>query len=90
MSEPLELDDLIVRLTQTGRLSVREASHLVDEVLAFHGDSLEQFVQRRHRQLQRDGLKNPEIYAQVAQEVGRRRFRVPALSERQVRRLIYG
>jgi polyhydroxyalkanoate synthesis regulator phasin len=90
MSDPLEFGELIERLTRTGRLSQREASHVVDEVLAFLDDSLEQFVRRRHRELQREELNNEAIYRQVAQEAGRRRFAVPALSIRQVRRLIYG
>ena len=90
MSDLLEFGDLIERLTRTGRLSRREASHVVDEVLAFLGDSLEQFVRRRHRELQREDLNNEAIYRQLAEEVGRRRFTVPALSIRQVRRMIYG
>jgi len=90
MSDPLEFGELIERLTRTGRLSQREARHVVDEVLAFLDDSLEQFVRRRHRELQREDLNNEAIYRQVAEEAGRRLFRVPVLSTRQVRRLIYG
>jgi hypothetical protein len=94
MSEPDGIHDpqeaLLERLTLTGRLSKREAVHLVGEVLAFHGDSLEQFVQRRHRELQREGLQNAQIYRCLAAEVAARRFRVEAPSERQLRRLIYG
>jgi polyhydroxyalkanoate synthesis regulator phasin len=90
MSDRLEYEELIERLTRTGRLDSREAGHLVDEVLAFLDDSLEQFARRRHRELQREGLNNEAIYRRVAQEAERRRFRVPALTERQVRRLIYG
>ncbi len=90
MSDPTELDELIGRLTRISRLSREEATHLVDEVLSFLDESLEDFVRRRHRELQREGGSNPRIFAQVAAEVGQRRFRVRSLSERQIRRMIYG
>lgn len=90
MSDRMELDELIGRLTRISRLSPQEATHLVDEVLAFLDEPLEEFVRRRHRELQREGSSNPKIFAQVAAEAGQRRFRVRGLSERQVRRMIYG
>ena len=90
MSDRPGLDELIERLSQTTRLSAREASHLVDEVLAFLDDSLEQFVRRRHRELQHEGRSNVDIYRRLIEEAAQRRFRAPSLSVRQVRRLIYG
>ena len=90
MSDLIGFEELIERLSRLGRLNPREAEHLVDEVLAYLDDSVEQYVRRRHRELQREGLSNPDIYQQVAREATRRRFRVPELSARQIRRLIYG
>jgi hypothetical protein len=90
LSDLPELDELSERLAQSSRLSAGEARHLVQEVLAFLGESLEQFVRRRHRQLQREGRSNEQIYRQLALEAACRPFRAPALSARQVRRLIYG
>jgi hypothetical protein len=90
VSELAGLEDLIARLALSGRLSERQTAHLVEEVLAYLNDSLEQFVQRRHRELQRQGLRNPQIYQQIAHEAAKRRFRADALSTRQIRRMVYG
>jgi hypothetical protein len=90
MSDLAGFEDLIARLAVSSRMSERQTAHLVEEVLAYLDDSLEQFVQRRHRELQHQGLRNPEIYQRIAHEVVTRRFRAEALSARQIRRLVYG
>jgi hypothetical protein len=90
MSEPNELADLVDYLVRTTRLSRSEATRLVGEVLAFLDERPEEFVCRRHRALQGEGLSNSEIFARLASELERRRFRAPAYSERQLRRMIYG
>ena len=90
MSDAHQFEELVERLTRTSALSARQADHLIEEMLAFLHESLGEFVRRRHRELQRAGLSNPDIYRQVATEAEGRRFRVPELSIRQVRRLVYG
>jgi hypothetical protein len=90
MSDLPGFEELVDRLTRSSRLNAAQAAHLIGEVLAFLDDSVEQFVRRRHAQLQREGLSNPTIYSQVVHEVALRRFRAPALSARQIRRLVYG
>ncbi len=90
MSDVAGFEELVARLARSTHLSERETMHLVEEVLAYLDDSLEQFVRRRHRELQREGLRNPQIYQRVADEAARWRFRAEALSTRQIRRLIYG
>jgi hypothetical protein len=85
-----ELEDLIAYLVRTSRLSPAEARRLVGEVLSFLGETPEEFVRRRHRSLQAEGLANPEIFAQVAVELAHGRFRAPRYTERQIRRIIYG
>ena len=90
MSEPTEFEDLVVYLVRTTRLSRAEASRLVDEVLSFLDERPEEFVCRRHRALQSEGLSNSEIFARLSAELARWRFRAPAYTERQLRRLIYG
>ena len=90
MSEPTEFDDLVIYLARTTRLNRAEATRLVDEVLAFLNERPEEFVSRRHRALQGEGLSNSEIFARLAAELERWRFRAPAYSERQLRRMIYG
>ena len=90
MSEPTEFEDLTLHLVRTTRLSRAEVARLVDEVLSFLDERPEEFVSRRHRALQGEGLSNSEIFARLAAELERWRFRAPAYSERQIRRMIYG
>jgi hypothetical protein len=90
MSEPAEFDDLLAYLVRTSRLSRAEATRLVDEVLSFLDERPEEFVCRRHRVLQSQGLSNEQIFCRLASELRRRRFRAPDYSERQLRRIIYG
>ena len=90
MSEPAELEDLADYLVRTTRLNRAEASRLVGEVLAFLDERPEEFVCRRHRALQGEGLPNSEIFARIAAELKHWRFRAPAYSERQLRRIVYG
>ena len=85
-----ELEDLIAYLVRSSRLNRAEAARLVDEVLVFLDETPEQFICRRHRELQREGCPNPEIFERVTAELQRRRFRAPVFSERQIRRIIYG
>lgn len=90
MSDRAELEDLVAYFVRTSRLSRPEAIRLVDEVLSFLDESPEQFICRRHRALQDEGHPNDEIFARIAAELTRRRFRAPAYTERQIRRIIYG
>jgi polyhydroxyalkanoate synthesis regulator phasin len=90
MSEPGELEDLIAYLVRTTRLTRSEARRLVTEVLCFLEEQPEEFVCRRHRVMQSEGLSNSEIFARIAAELRQWRFRAPAYSERQLRRIVYG
>jgi hypothetical protein len=90
MSDPIELEELVAHLARTSRLSPPEAARVVDEVLGFLSEEPEAFVRRRHRSLQQEGLSNSEIFARLTAELARWRFRAPAYSERQLRRVIYG
>ena len=90
MSEPTEFEELVLYLVRTTRLSHAEATRLVDEVLSFLDEQPEEFVSRRHRALQGEGLSNSEIFIRLAAELQRWRFRAPQYSERQLRRMIYG
>jgi hypothetical protein len=85
-----EQEDLVAYLVRSTRLSRSEALRLVDEVLAFLDDLPEDFVRRRHRELQNAGRPNSEIFARIAIELECWRFRAPTYTQRQLRRMIYG
>jgi hypothetical protein len=90
MPDPTELGELISYLARTSRLAPAEAERVVNEVLAFLHETPEDFIRRRHLQLQSQGHSNSAIFRQLADELMQRRFRAPAYSERQIRRIIYG
>ncbi len=81
---------LLDHLSHAGGLDRSEARRLVEEVLSFYGETPQAFVARRHRELQAEGMRNRAIYAALAAEMEGRRFRAPRLSERQIRRIVYG
>jgi hypothetical protein len=82
--------DLLEHLERTTRLSRLEAERVVAEVLDYFSEPLDGFVARRHAELQGEELKNPDIFSRIAAEVRQRRFAAPGLSERQIRRMVYG
>lgn len=90
MPELAELSELVAYLVRTTRLTPSEAAHVIGEVMSFLNDRPEEFVRRRHRSLQAEGLPNNEIYLCLKDELARWRFRAPDYTERQIRRLIYG
>lgn len=82
-----ELVDRVV--TSTG-LTPQEAARVIEDVLAFQAESVEDYVRRRHAELKTYGAKNPEIFARIAAELTTRVVAAPRLTERQLRRIIYG
>ena len=82
--------DIIDRVALSTGLSPTVAARVVGDVLAFYGQSIEQYVRRRHTELQAEGRKNPEIFPLIAVELRGRLVAPPALSERQLRRIVYG
>ncbi|MFL6162817.1 MAG: hypothetical protein ACJ74U_11380 [Jatrophihabitantaceae bacterium] len=86
-----ELDgELVKRVVASTDLSPAEANRVIEDVLAWYAEPLLDYVQRRHAELRMLGIRNPEIYRLLAAEVRRRPFAVPKVSERQLRRFIYG
>jgi hypothetical protein len=84
------LGDLIAHLGRISALAPPELARLVDELLAYFSESIEEFVVRRHRELQTEELRNEAIFERLSEELQQRRFIAPSLSQRQIRRLIYG
>ncbi len=81
---------LVDHLVATTELTQAEAARVVEDVLAFHAEPVQAYVRRRHAELKTDGVRNPEIFARLAEELAHRVVAAPALSERQLRRIVYG
>ena len=81
---------LLSHLQQTTRLDRAEAEKVIRETLSYFSESLPQFVARRHRELRQQSQRNEAIYRRIADELHERRFVAVPLSERQIRRLVYG
>jgi hypothetical protein len=84
------LADLIGHLERTLGLEAAAAARVIGEVVAYFHETLEQFVIRRHGELQGEDRRNEDIFDQIAVEVAERRFAAAPLTRRQIRRLIYG
>jgi hypothetical protein len=78
------------RLESVLGLSRSQASRAVDEVLDSLGLEVDEFIARRHGELQAQGESNAEIFERIAEELRALRFKAPKLSPRQIRRRIYG
>jgi hypothetical protein len=83
-------EELLTHLVRTSPLSQSEAARIVAEVLGYFGESVEEFVRRRHRELKTGGLTNEQAFALIAAELPARRVTPPQLSLRQLRRVVYG
>ena len=84
------LDHAAQRLQVVLGLSPHAAARVLEEVLDCFDQDVDQHIQRRHAELQRAGLGNEAIFAQVKSEIEALRFKAPPLSVRQIRRRIYG
>jgi hypothetical protein len=89
-SEARDLPDLVRHVCATTGLPPGAAARVVADVLTYLDEDVETFVRRRHAELRRRGLVNMQIWTRLAHETGVRRFAAPVLSERQLRRIVYG
>ncbi|MFI1676985.1 MULTISPECIES: hypothetical protein [Streptomyces] len=83
-------DDLVDHLTRSTPLQRGEALRVVQDVLAYFDETTEQFVRRRHRELQGQGLLNAAIFQQISADLEYRAVAPPELTLRQLRRIVYG
>jgi len=81
---------LVDHVVATTGLSRDEATRVIEDIVAFHAEPVDDYVRRRHRQLKTYGARNPEIFARIAEELQTRVVAAPRLTERQLRRLVYG
>jgi hypothetical protein len=82
--------ELVERVVASTDLSPAEAVRVIDDVLAWYREPVADYVRRRHAQERLGGQHNPEIFQTIARELPGRLFAAPELSERQLRRIIYG
>lgn len=81
---------LVDHVVATTGLTPAEAARVIDDVVAYHAETVEELVRRRHAQLRTYGARNEEIFARIAEELAGRVVAAPRLSERQLRRMVYG
>ena len=89
MPDPVP-QDLARYLAASTGLPPSTAVRVIADVTTYFSETIEEFVQRRHAELRRAQRKNDEIWPVIAAELRQRRFPAPALSDRQLRRLVYG
>lgn len=83
-------DELVRHVAATTGLPQATASRVVADVAAYFAETVEDYVRRRHGEMRLMHAKNEEIWPRLAAELGARRFGAPELSERQLRRMVYG
>jgi hypothetical protein len=83
-------EDLARYLAASTGLPQSTATRVIADVTAYFSETIEEFVRRRHTELQRGQRRNDEIWPVISAELGQRRFAAPGLSDRQLRRLVYG
>jgi hypothetical protein len=81
--------DLARYLAASTGLPQSTAMRVIADVTAYFGETIQEFVRRRHAELRRAQHRNDEIWPLIAAELSQRRFPAPGLSERQLRRLVY-
>lgn len=82
--------DLVEHLARTTGLTAGQAARVVADVLAYFAETAEQYVRRRHSEMQTYGQRNEQIFTRLGTELACRRVAPGELSQRQLRRIVYG
>ena len=91
MTDKPDIQLLINHLCYGSGLTPPEARKIIDEVIAFFSETPEDYVRRRHIEIKQElGLPNPRIFERIEAELAQLVFAAPALTQRQIRRIIYG
>ena len=83
-------EDLLEHVMRTTGLAAGSAARVIADVKAYFDESVEEYVRRRHRELQARGLTNDPIFERILGELRERPVAAPELTARQLRRLVYG
>jgi exonuclease VII large subunit len=82
--------ELIDRVADSAGLTPAEAARVIEDVLAWYREPLQDYVRRRHAHHHLYGRRNQEIFTLIAGELASRLVAAPPLSPRQLRRIVYG
>ena len=82
--------DLVRHVARSTGLDEATASRVVADVMAYFGQTVEEYVVQRHGNLKSRNRKNDEIWPLIMVELRTRRFKADGLSERKLRRMVYG
>jgi hypothetical protein len=82
--------ELVDRVAGSTGLTPAEAARVIEDVLAWYREPVQDFVRRRHAHHHLYGRRNAQIFTLIAQELAGRLVAPPPLTERQLRRMIYG
>jgi hypothetical protein len=89
-SHPRCPQDLVRHVARSTGLDEATASRVAADVMAYFSQTVEEYVVRRHEDLKSRNRKNDDIWPEITGELRNRRFRAAELSERQLRRMVYG
>jgi hypothetical protein len=82
--------ELALHIAASTGLPASTASRVVADVVAYFSETTDEFDRRRHAELQRRGHRNAGIWAAISAELAARPVGAPELTERQLRRIVYG
>jgi hypothetical protein len=82
--------ELVRHVAESTGLPGPVAARVVADVVAYFSETTEQYVRRRHRELQAREKRNAEIWTVIADELVRRPVAPGPVSERRLRRIVYG
>jgi hypothetical protein len=82
--------DLVRHVARSTGLDEATASRVVADVMAYFGQTVEEYVIQRHENLKSRNRRNDDIWPLIMDELEARRFKAGELSERKLRRMVYG
>ncbi|SFQ43283.1 hypothetical protein SAMN05421810_107141 [Amycolatopsis arida] len=86
----MEHAELVRHVAGSTGLPLATAARVVADVIAYFGETTEQYVRRRHAELRRGGHKNDQIWPALLAELAARTVHPGPLTERRLRRIVYG
>ena len=81
---------LVQHVVGSTGLKESEAIRVIEDVVAFHREPVAALVRRRHAEWKTYGIRNDEIFERLQVELAERVVAAPELSQRQLRRIVYG